>query len=115
MKSRKLANGIPLLLPKHDFLIRWGRFLLLPLVFFLMGGTLSAQNSSAITIKGVVYDKLNKPLSGVTVEVVGTRRGVATDEQGKFSITVDNPKQQLHFSHVGYVTQTTTLNNSLAL
>jgi len=115
MKSRKLANGIVLPLPKHDFLIRWGRFLLLPLVFFLMGGTLSAQNSSSITIKGVVYDKLNKPLQGVTVEIVGTRKGVATDEQGKFTITIDNAKQQLRFSHVGYVAQATSINNSLSL
>jgi len=107
MKSRKLANAIALALRKPYFLIP-SFFLSL----ILLSGSVSAQS---VTIKGVVYDKLNKPISDVTVEVVGLRRGTATDTMGRFSIALDNVKQQLRFSHIGYVTQTTTLNNSLLL
>jgi len=107
MKSRKLANAIALALRKPYFLIP-SFFLSL----ILLSGSVSAQS---ITIKGVVYDKLNKPLSDVTVEVVGIRRGTATDTMGRFSVTLDNNKQQLRFSHIGYVTQTASLNNSLSL
>ena len=100
MKSRKLANAIALALRKPYFLIP---SFFLSLV--LLSGSVSAQT---VTIRGVVYDKLNKPISDVTVEVVGIRRGTATDTTGKFSIT-------LRFSHIGYVTQATSINNSLSL
>ncbi|HEY4209634.1 MAG TPA: carboxypeptidase-like regulatory domain-containing protein, partial [Puia sp.] len=96
MKSRKLANATALAF----------------LSLLLLSSPLSAQT---VSIKGVVYDKLNKPISDVTVEVAGLRRGTATDTMGRFSITLDNTKQQLRFSHIGYITQTTTINNSLAL
>jgi len=82
------------------------------MLLFCQGG-LFAQNT--ITITGVVKDKLNNPLDHVSVQLVGTSRGTATDTTGKFRLIVDNDKQQLRFSAVGYTPQTLSLNNSLYL
>lgn len=83
------------------------------LLLFLYAGTVWAQGP--VTISGQVKDKLNKPLEAVSVQVVGTQRGVTTDSLGKFSIKLDNPKQQLHFSRVGFVAQTLGTGNSFYL
>ncbi|MEO6000095.1 MAG: TonB-dependent receptor plug domain-containing protein, partial [Chitinophagaceae bacterium] len=44
------------------------------------------------------------PLEGVTVAISGTNRAAATDNKGKFTITV-NEGAMLEFSYVGYSTQ----------
>ena len=102
--SKKMTNAAPAAYRK-----------LFAFLFLLLGygGTLSAQNSTTIT--GVVKDKLNKPIDAVSVSLVGTQRGVSTDSNGRFSIVIDNPKQQLRFSRVGYNPFVTTINNSLTL
>ncbi len=83
------------------------------LVFCLYGATASAQGPQGpVTITGLVKDKLNKPLEAVSIQVLGTQRGTSTDSLGKFTIKLDNPKQQLHFSRVGYVAQTIGSTNS---
>src|ERR1700741_3256985 len=87
--------------------------LLTCLLLLLYAGSAAAQGP--VTITGVVKDKLNKPLEAVSVQVVGTQKGVATDSLGKFSIRLDNPKQLLHFSRVGYVAQTLGTGNSFYL
>ena len=90
------------------------RLLAFPLALLIFGGPLFAQNATGpIVITGIVKDKLNKPLDGVSVELVGTKRGASTDSNGHFSITVDNARQQLKFSRVGFVTQVNGINNSL--
>jgi TonB-linked SusC/RagA family outer membrane protein len=90
--------------------------LLFVFAFFLLAwGRLLAQAPANIVITGIVKDKLNKPLEGVSVEVVGTHRGASSDSNGHFSITIDNARQQLRFSHVGYVPQVNSINNNLAL
>src|ERR1700754_892155 len=102
--SKKMTNAAPAAYRK-----------LFAFLFLLLGygGTLSAQNSTTIT--GIVKDKLNKPIDAVSVSLVGTQRGVSTDSNGRFSIVIDNPKQQLRFSRVGYTPIVTTINNSLTL
>jgi len=92
------------------------RPMVLLLILLVGGGTLFAQKTpTSIAITGVVRDKLGKPLEGVSVELVGTHRGASTDTSGHFSLTLDNAKQQLKFSRVGFVAQTYTYNNSIAI
>jgi TonB-linked SusC/RagA family outer membrane protein len=57
---------------------------------------------TSIVIKGKITDKAGAPLSGVSVAIKGKRRGVASDEEGNFSIAVDNRNDRLQFSVVGY-------------
>src|SRR5579859_6248775 len=87
--------------------------LLVWLLLFCHGVPLLAQGP--VTITGLVKDKLGAPLDGVSVQVVGTQRGASTDTLGKFSIRLDNARQQLHFSRVGFVAQTIGMTNSFYL
>lgn len=46
----------------------------------------AAKDDKTVDIKGTVTDEEGKPLSGATVIVKGTQRGVITNEQGRFSL-----------------------------
>ncbi len=67
---------------------------------------------NAIIISGTVKDKLGKPISGITVKVVGSTAGTSTDENGRFSINVDG-KGSIEFSHVNYKAQIIPVNNTI--
>lgn len=59
-----------------------------------------------ITIKGRVLDATtNEPLVGCSIAIKGTQRGVNTDVNGNYSITVPDDKAVLVFSFIGYVKQ----------
>ncbi|HTI93023.1 MAG TPA: SusC/RagA family TonB-linked outer membrane protein [Puia sp.] len=62
--------------------------------------TLFAQ--SARTVKGLVTDENNAPLSGVSVMIKGTHKTTVTDGDGRFSIAVPGNDARLQFSYVGY-------------
>lgn len=49
-----------------------------------------------------MVDVKKQPLPGVTVRLVGTSLGTATDENGKFEITLPVTEGELEFSFVGY-------------
>lgn len=55
-------------------------------------------------IKGRVTDQNGEPIPGVVITVVGTPRGVITDVDGTFQITVSE-SEKLEFSFIGMVTQ----------
>src|SRR5690606_20760632 len=55
-------------------------------------------------VAGVVKDENDNPLSGVSITVKGSTRGVITDVDGSFSINVE-PEDVLEISFVGYDTQ----------
>ena len=74
-------------------------FLTLMMVFFVQ--FIFAQDR---TVTGVVSDNSGLPLPGVNVLVKGTKSGVQTDMDGKFSIKA-NADQTLVFSFLGFTTQ----------
>ncbi len=60
-------------------------------------------NVEAGVIKGMVYDKkTNEPLIGVTVISSATNKGVATDIDGNFELTLADGKHNLIIRYVGY-------------
>ena len=61
-------------------------------------------SQNLFTIKGWVHDADKQPLQGVTVQLAGTSRGVATDANGFFSLKVVQPKGELIFSYIGMQT-----------
>jgi len=54
-----------------------------------------------LKVSGVVKDELGTPLPGVSVKVLGSKRGVVTDGKGFYTIDVE-PTDQLEFIFVGY-------------
>lgn len=74
------------------------------IVLSLKGSKKNAQKQHRVS--GVVYDKGNEPLIGVSVRVEGTNQGGTTDVDGKYTILVSEPEVKLVFSYIGYQTAT---------
>ncbi|MFT4857341.1 MAG: hypothetical protein ACI942_002728 [Planctomycetota bacterium] len=72
------------------------------ILFFFAFGSVAAQ-----TVSGVVREKgTGLPLPFANIFVNNTTQGIATDEEGKFSLSGDFPAQiELVASFVGYVTE----------
>ena len=72
------------------------------LVLGIFSQTTYAQSTS-LTVTGKLYDsKTNEPLIGGSVVIKGTSKGVSTDANGKYSISVPNNKAVLVFRYLGY-------------
>ena len=63
----------------------------------LMVNTVYAQTQVSGSVKGPD----NKPLSGVSIDVVGGQTQASTDDEGRFTVTVENLQQSLRFSYIG--------------
>src|SRR5215217_7019199 len=75
----------------------------------------AAKDKFFAQITGTVKDRLGKPISGVTVSVVGSAAKLTTTgDDGRFTIDVD-PKGSLQFTHVNYKTVVMAVNNTLDL
>ena len=64
-----------------------------------------------IQVQGVVRDETGQPVPGVSVKVKGTTTVVATDANGRFSLSVPATTSVLTFSFIGYDTQDVTVGN----
>ncbi|WP_286755415.1 SusC/RagA family TonB-linked outer membrane protein [Roseivirga sp. UBA838] len=71
------------------------------LIFLLLSSSLMGQNR---TVEGTVLDELGMGLPGVSVSVKGTTRGMITDVNGKFSVSVSSENDVLVFRFLGYKT-----------
>ena len=74
------------------------------ILFLLTFGMLNVATAQEYLLKGKVTDSQNNPLSGVSVLVKSTQKGVSTDFDGKFEIMVKS-KDILVFSYIGFLTQ----------
>lgn len=79
-------------------------------LLFLLCATSFAQNTNTV-VRGKVVDGLDKSfLPGVSVSVAGTTKGVLTNVNGDFEITLATPNASLIFSFIGYQSQTIPVN-----
>ncbi len=76
-------------------------------VVLSMSVSLFAQN---ITVKGTVTDSDGAPVIGAAVFVKGTKNGVSTDLDGKYSISVA-PNATLEYSAISYATESVVVKN----
>lgn len=67
------------------------------LAFALVALTTMAQ----ITVKGVVLDNTREPIIGASVRLKGETKGVSTDLDGRFTISVPNANSMLVISYIG--------------
>ena len=70
-------------------------------LFTLFSVNIFAQH----TVSGTVFDDLGESAIGVTIREKGTNNGVATDINGKFTITVSNQNAVLQVSSIGFTQQ----------
>ena len=87
------------------------KLFLILMTLMACGWSLSAQTR---TYHGTVVDAANdEPLIGATIMPVGGGRGVATDADGRFSLSVPANVKQVKVSYVGMVTQTLSLSDNM--
>lgn len=68
------------------------------------------------TVSGVVSKDNGEAVSGVTVTVKGTKTATATNNEGRFTITVpDRPNTVLVFSSVGFKSQSISVGNQTSI
>ncbi|MGZ3831440.1 MAG: SusC/RagA family TonB-linked outer membrane protein, partial [Mucilaginibacter sp.] len=77
--------------------------LLLSMVLIMVSSVSLFAQSTLIKVTGTVKDGKGETLIGVNVVVKGTKAGVATDANGRFTINVPNAQSILAFSYIGYV------------
>ena len=71
---------------------------LLVLLAMIAGPALMAQ-----TLTGVVSDENGAPMPGATIVANGGARGVSTDMDGRYSLSLGTGDHTVDFSFVGYV------------
>lgn len=72
------------------------------------------QQQAQKTVTGIVLDDQGDPVIGASVYVEGTKNGVITGLDGKFSIQTD-AAASLVISYIGYETQTVSVANKNAI
>lgn len=71
----------------------------------------SAMVQAQNTISGIVTDKKNKPLIGVSIYAPELHKGTSTDENGKYSLSnLPNGTAKLSFVYAGFATQNKSIN-----
>lgn len=74
-----------------------------------------AQSQTKRLVTGTVIDANGEPLIGVNVSVKGTSTGSITDLDGKYSLSVPDPKSEIVFSYIGYKQQVLPAGTAPAL
>lgn len=76
-----------------------------------MNKTFETTVKKEVEVTGTIVDAQGLPLPGVSVILKGTTTGVATDLDGRYSITVPGPESVLVFSFIGFNSQEVTVGN----
>ena len=72
------------------------------LVFLFFSSSTNAQKNSA-TVKGIVIDENDKPISNVSIVILGKQKGITSSDSGYFIIKCEAEKSfALSFSHTSY-------------
>lgn len=92
----------------HVFLNSKPFYLLLTFVVFYSVGFSQQYNSG--NVKGSVSNEKGESLPGVSIKLKNTNTGTITDQNGNYSIRVQDLKGVLIFEHSGYATQEIEIN-----
>lgn len=71
----------------------------------------AGEQVKTVQVRGVVKDAEGTPLIGVTVKVMGTSKGVTTNERGEYEMEVPE-NAVLVFSYIGYETKELSLKGT---
>ncbi|HRO85917.1 MAG TPA: SusC/RagA family TonB-linked outer membrane protein [Niabella sp.] len=67
------------------------------------------------TVTGTVMDENGSPMAGVSYVIKGTKIGGVTNEDGNFTVSIQNANQVIELSSVGFKTQSVTVGNQTSL
>ena len=82
---------------------------------FLLGSALQGAAQNRV-IRGLVVDASGNPLPGVTIYAEGKEaRGVQTDLSGRYALQGLAENDVVHFTYIGFETQTFTVGNNSTL
>jgi TonB-linked SusC/RagA family outer membrane protein len=70
-----------------------------------------ARQQQDVNVSGMVVDVDGNPISGVNIRVKGTTAGTASDDAGRYTISVANRDAVLVFSFIGFATQEITVGS----
>ncbi|HCZ08929.1 MAG TPA: SusC/RagA family TonB-linked outer membrane protein, partial [Flavobacteriales bacterium] len=70
---------------------------------FTLAGVLISCGLSAQTLTGLVTDENGGPMPGATIVANGGARGVSSDVDGRYNLTLGEGEHTISFSFVGYV------------
>ncbi|PXV65058.1 iron complex outermembrane receptor protein [Dysgonomonas alginatilytica] len=73
------------------------------------------QDGKQTVIKGTVIDSNGEALIGVSVKVIGTSIGTATDFDGRYTINVPRVGSVLEFTYVGYTPKRVTVGSEATI
>lgn len=62
-------------------------------------------------VHGIITDTSGKPMSGVSIIIVGSKKGTFSNEEGEYSLNA-NISDQLEFSFIGYINQRIAVNGN---
>lgn len=115
----KVSTGL-----KHVTILRIAMLYCLLFIVFLNGGwshDLSSYNHekntklSEFDVFGKVTNQKGEPLIGVNIVLKGTDKGVVSDIEGNYAITVSDAQSVLIFTYVGYEGQEIIVGNQTTL
>lgn len=93
------------------------KYLTAVMCFFLLCSfhMLVKAQEQVLTVRGKITDKQKNPVQGVTIAEVDaeqrTIRAVTSDVEGNFAIKINNKKDKLSFSIIGYKSVTQNIND----
>ena len=76
---------------------------------------LFAQDNKSKTVTGKITSQSGDPVSGASVQLKGSSLGTSSNENGEFTIIVEDRKSILVISHIGYKEKEVTVKNQSAL
>ena len=85
--------------------------IMLAIGFILYAGVSFSQD---LSVKGIVSDKTNNGVAGISVKIKGTNQGTTTDNVGNYKISV-GLNTVLVFSSIGFVSQEIKVGNRNAI
>lgn len=91
-----------------------GISLLLMLLFVPWSATAQENTETRRIIRGIVTDKNNDPLPGVTVLIKGTKAGTASDSNGEFALELPQKADYLSVTYIGMMPQEIKITPKLA-
>ncbi len=96
------------LFPRHFNVCMWLLYLM------VLSGLPVIVHAQTASVSGVVTNETGQPLEGVTVEEKDSRRAVATDANGKYTIAA-TASGTLIFTHAGFKAQQVSISNQATI